>query len=237
MKNLVLALAMFSISACQITQQPGGPLFRFVNEKYIPDRDFKALAATELNHTNAGFASAYYRGAATPAEAASRALDSCKDTASMYGQYKTCRIMYLGNVFVWDEEITPELFVSYSGGLGRFSNTGPGFEQESITKGVPISGRWEGVSNDFVGLLSSNSDKGSGNIEVSAKNGQIECKGGWRHQAGKYGTSVKPRGVWNIACNDGRSANGSYESSSPGNGSVIGQDVHGNTVKMIFGGS
>ena len=56
------------------------------------------------------------------------------------------------------------------------------------------------------------------------------CEGFWEHQAGAYGESDPPSGVWRVFCDDTTSIEGTYFSSDPKSARATGYDEQGNAV-------
>ena len=69
---------------------------------------------------------------------------------------------------------------------------------------------------------------GGGSLIFSV--GERRCEGFWHHQAGSYGESDPPSGLWRAFCNDTTAIEGTYFSSDPQSARATGYDGQGNAV-------
>ena len=69
---------------------------------------------------------------------------------------------------------------------------------------------------------------GGGSLIFSV--GDRRCEGFWKHQAGAYGETDPPSGIWRVFCSDTTSVEGTYFSSDPQSAKATGYDAQGNAV-------
>jgi len=100
-----------------------------------------------------------------------------------------------------------------------------------------VQGTWQGVSDDVSGTFTSDSSLGKGRLRLSISSDSSVntiCSGQWLWAKGAYDTALLPQGTWSLACNDGKTAGGTYISHAPGEGAIEGVDARGGKLTFSY---
>ena len=99
---------------------------------------------------------------------------------------------------------------------------------------VPARVDWEGRGSAIEGSIAVIASAADGEFRLRLDDG-TSCAGQWTHLSGSYGTDAPPSGRWDMLCDNGLSAAGTYVSPEQGAGDFTGSDRQGRAVRLRYG--
>lgn len=102
------------------------------------------------------------------------------------------------------------------------------------TRRIPFNVTWHGIGSEETGTMTATADRRTGDLRLRI--GGSTCSGSWAYRSGKLGTEALPTGTWEIRCENGRTASGTYRLIGQDTGFGDGTDDLGRKLTVSFGG-
>jgi len=99
---------------------------------------------------------------------------------------------------------------------------------------IPFNVTWHGIGSEESGIMTATPDRRTGQLQLRI--GGSDCAGRWEYRSGELGTDTLPTGTWEIECENGRTANGTYRMIGRDTGFGDGTDDLGRTLTISIGG-
>ncbi len=105
---------------------------------------------------------------------------------------------------------------------------------EPAVVAMPVQIDWQGRGSAIAGTIAVNASAADGEFRLRLDDG-TSCAGQWTNLSGSYGTDAPPAGRWDMLCDNGLSAAGTYVSPAPGVGDFTGTDRQRRAVRLRYG--
>lgn len=99
---------------------------------------------------------------------------------------------------------------------------------------MPARIDWQGRGGAIGGTIAVIASTAHGEFRLRLDDG-TSCAGQWTNLSGSYGTAAPPSGRWDMLCDNGLSAAGTYVSPAEGAGDFTGIDRQGRAVRLRYG--
>jgi|GEM_PF-5316535 hypothetical protein len=102
------------------------------------------------------------------------------------------------------------------------------------SKDLSVFGRWQGISDNFTGHMTSSTATRTGSIVLSLPDQKDRCFGTWKTTSGDFSTQQKPKGIWSVDCESKLKASGEFSAQEPWHGLGEGQDSKARSITFSY---